>query len=52
VYYEEQQLKAEDEKRLAWEADSIGGYEKTIPGLHPKPEGEPPECFCGDICKM
>jgi hypothetical protein len=20
--------------------------------LHPKPEGEPPECFCGDPCKM
>jgi hypothetical protein len=32
--------------------DSIDGYEKTIPGLHPKPEGEPPECFCGDVCKM
>jgi hypothetical protein len=39
MYYEEQQLKAEDEKRLTWEADSIDGY-------------EPPECFCGDICKM
>jgi hypothetical protein len=32
--------------------DSIDGYEKTIPGLHPKSEGEPPECFCGDVCKM
>jgi hypothetical protein len=32
--------------------DSINGYEKTIPGLHPKPEGEPPDCFCGDACKM
>jgi hypothetical protein len=32
--------------------DSIGGYEKIIPGLHPKPEGELPECFCGDVCKM
>jgi hypothetical protein len=32
--------------------DSIDGYEKTIPGLHPKPEGEPPECFCGDVCKI
>jgi hypothetical protein len=32
--------------------DSIDGYEKTIPGLHPKPEGEPPECFSGDVCKM
>jgi hypothetical protein len=32
--------------------DSIDGYEKTMPGLHLKPEGEPPECFCGDVCKM
>jgi hypothetical protein len=32
--------------------DSIDGYEKTIPGLHLKPEGEPLECFCGDVCKM
>jgi hypothetical protein len=32
--------------------DSIDGYEKTIPGLHLKPEGEPPECFCGDVYKM
>jgi hypothetical protein len=32
--------------------DSINGYEKTIPGLHLKQEGEPPECFCGDVCKM
>jgi hypothetical protein len=32
--------------------DSIDGYEKTIPGLHPKPEGEPLECFYGDVCKM
>jgi hypothetical protein len=23
-----------------------------MPGLHPKPEGEPPECFYGDPCKM
>jgi hypothetical protein len=32
--------------------DSIDGYEKTIPGLHPKLEGELPECFCDDVCKM
>jgi hypothetical protein len=32
--------------------DSIDGYEKTIPGLHPKLEGESPKCFCGDVCKM
>jgi hypothetical protein len=23
-----------------------------MPGLHSKPEGEEPECYCGDICKM
>jgi hypothetical protein len=23
-----------------------------MPGLHPKPEGEVPECYCGDPCKM
>jgi hypothetical protein len=32
--------------------NSIDGYEKIIPGLHLKPEGEPPECFCDDVCKM
>jgi hypothetical protein len=32
--------------------DLIDGYEKTIPGLHPKLEGKPPKCFCGDVCKM
>jgi hypothetical protein len=32
--------------------DSINGFEKTMPGLHPKPEGEEPECYCGDVCKM
>jgi hypothetical protein len=31
---------------------SIDGFEKTMPRLHPKPEGEEPECYCGDICKM
>jgi hypothetical protein len=20
--------------------------------LHPKPKGEEPECYCGDICKI
>jgi hypothetical protein len=32
--------------------DSIDGCEKTIPGLHPKPDDEPLECFCDDVCKM
>jgi hypothetical protein len=32
--------------------DSIDGYEKTMPKFHPKLEGEPLECFCGDVCKM
>jgi hypothetical protein len=32
--------------------DSIDGYEKTILGLNSKLDGEPPECFCGDVYKM
>jgi hypothetical protein len=32
--------------------DSIDGYEKTMPVLHLKPEGEVPKCYCGDPCKM
>jgi hypothetical protein len=32
--------------------DSIDGFDKGMPGLHPKPEGEEPECYCGDVCKM
>jgi hypothetical protein len=32
--------------------DSIDGYEKTMPRLHPKPEGEVPEYYCGGPCKM
>jgi hypothetical protein len=32
--------------------DSIDGFVKTMPGLHPKPEGKEPECYCGDLCKM
>jgi hypothetical protein len=32
--------------------DAIDGFEKTMPGFHPKPEGEVPECYCGDPCKM
>jgi hypothetical protein len=32
--------------------NSIDGFEKAMPRLHPKPEGEEPECYCGDICKM
>jgi hypothetical protein len=34
----------------AW--DTTSETEKAMPGLHPKPEGEPPECFCGDPYKM
>jgi hypothetical protein len=34
------------------DTDSIDRYEKTMPGLHPKPEGEELECYCGDVCKM
>jgi hypothetical protein len=32
--------------------DSIDGVEKGMAALHPKPEGEEPECYCGDVCKM
>jgi hypothetical protein len=32
--------------------DSIDEFEKGMAALHPKPEGEEPECYCGDICKM
>jgi hypothetical protein len=32
--------------------DSIDGFEKIMLGLHPKPEGEEPECYYGDVCKM
>jgi hypothetical protein len=32
--------------------DSIDGFEKIMPGLHPKPVGVEPECYYGDICMM
>jgi hypothetical protein len=32
--------------------NSIGGFQKGMVALHPKPEGEKPECYCGDVCKM
>jgi hypothetical protein len=32
--------------------DSIDGFEKGMAALHPKPEGEEPECYCGDVCKI
>jgi len=32
--------------------DALDGFAKGMRGLHPKPEGEDPECFCGDVCKM
>jgi hypothetical protein len=32
--------------------DSIDGFEKGAPRLHPKLEGEESECYCSDICKM
>jgi hypothetical protein len=32
--------------------DSIDEFAKTMPGLHMKPEGKEPECYCGDLCKM
>jgi hypothetical protein len=32
--------------------DSIDEFEKGMAALHPKPEGEEPECYCGDVCKI
>jgi hypothetical protein len=32
--------------------DAIDRFARTMPGLHPKPEGEVSECYCGDPCKM
>jgi hypothetical protein len=32
--------------------DTLNGLTKGIHEFHPKPEGEDPECFCGDTCKM
>jgi hypothetical protein len=32
--------------------DSIDGFVKTMSRLHPKPEGEVLDCYCGDPCKM
>jgi hypothetical protein len=32
--------------------DALDGFAKGMRGLHPKLEGEDPECFCGDVCKM
>jgi hypothetical protein len=32
--------------------DSIDKFEKGIAALHPMPEGEEPECYCGDVCKI
>jgi hypothetical protein len=32
--------------------DSIDGFDKGMPGLHSKPEGEEPDCYCGDVCKI
>jgi hypothetical protein len=32
--------------------DSIDEFQKRMAALHLKPEGEEPECYCDDICKM
>jgi hypothetical protein len=32
--------------------DSINGFAKGMPGLHLKPKGDEPECYCGDVCKV
>jgi hypothetical protein len=35
-----------------FDIDSIDGFEKGMAALHLKPEGEEPECYYYDICKM
>jgi hypothetical protein len=35
-----------------FDINSIDGFVKGICELHPKLEGEEPECYCGDVCKM
>jgi hypothetical protein len=32
--------------------DALDGYAKAMRELYPKLEGEEPEYFCGDVCKM
>jgi hypothetical protein len=32
--------------------DALDGFVKGMRKLHPKPEGENPECFCGDAYKL
>jgi hypothetical protein len=32
--------------------DAINEFVKGMHGLHMKLEGEDPECYCGDVCKM
>jgi hypothetical protein len=32
--------------------DALDGFVKGMCRLHLKPEGEDPECFRGDVCKM
>jgi hypothetical protein len=32
--------------------DSIDEFQKGMDTLHPKPEGEEPESYYGDVCKM
>jgi hypothetical protein len=35
-----------------FDIDSINGFQKGMAVLHPKPDGEELECYCGDVCKM
>jgi hypothetical protein len=30
----------------------LDGFAKDMRGLHPKPQGEGPECFCCDTCMI
>jgi hypothetical protein len=34
------------------DVDALDGYGEAMHILHLKPEGDEPECLCGDVCKM
>jgi hypothetical protein len=35
-----------------FDIDTLDRFAKPMCELHPKPQGEDPECYCGDTCKM
>jgi hypothetical protein len=48
IYYLLSTVVPDDELSI----DAHDGFAKGMHELHLKPEGEDPECFFGDICKM